>query len=113
MLTLTDSAVKHLQELLREKGTPGNALRISVERGGCAGMSYEMKLDDPDQRDFSEERDGVKVVVDPASMEYLSGSTIDYSDDLAGAGFRIQNPKATRSCGCGTSFEPAPDAGAR
>jgi iron-sulfur cluster assembly accessory protein len=113
MLTLTDSAVKHLQELLREKGTSGNALRISVERGGCAGMSYEMKLDDPDARDYSEERDGVKVIVDPASMEYLSGSTIDYSDDLAGAGFRIQNPKATRSCGCGTSFEPAPGAEAR
>lgn len=113
MLTLTDSAVKHLQELLREKGAPGNALRISVERGGCAGMSYEMKLDDPHERDFSEGRDGVKVVVDPASMEYLSGSTIDYSDDLAGAGFRIRNPKAARSCGCGTSFEPAPGAEAR
>jgi iron-sulfur cluster assembly protein len=110
MLTLTDSAVKHLQELLREKGAPGKALRISVERGGCAGMSYGMTLDDPDERDFSEEREGVKVVVDPASMEYLSGSTVDYSDDLAGAGFRIQNPKAARSCGCGTSFEPAQDA---
>jgi iron-sulfur cluster assembly protein len=112
MLTLTDSAVKHLQELLREKGAPGKALRISVERGGCAGMSYEMALDDPDEKDFSEARDGVKVVVDPASLQYLDGSTIDYSDDLAGAGFRIRNPHAARSCGCGTSFEPAPDAGA-
>jgi len=112
MLTLTDSAVKHLQELLREKGEPGKALRISVERGGCAGMSYTMALDEPGDVDFSEGRDGVKVVVDPASLPYVSGSTIDYSDDLAGAGFRILNPRAVRSCGCGTSFEAAPEAGA-
>jgi iron-sulfur cluster assembly protein len=107
MLTLTDSAVKHLQELLREKGGPGRALRISVERGGCAGMSYEMRLDEPGASDFSAGRDGVKVVVDPESLPFLSGSTVDYSDDLAGAGFRIRNPNAARSCGCGTSFEPA------
>ena len=109
MLTLTDSAVKHLQDLIREKGVPGKALRISVERGGCAGMSYEMALDEPHDGDFSEGRDGVKVVVDPASLPYVTGSTIDYSDDLAGAGFRIQNPRAVRSCGCGTSFEPTPE----
>ena len=112
MLTLTDSAVKHLQELLREKGEPGNALRIYVERGGCAGMSYEMKLDGENADDFSEGRDGVKVVVDPTSLPYVDGSTIDYSDDLAGAGFRIQNPRAVRACGCGTSFEPAPETAA-
>ena len=111
MLTLTDSAVKHLQELIREKDASGKALRISVERGGCAGMSYEMALDEPRGDDFSEARDGVKVVVDPASLQYLTGSTIDYSDDLAGAGFRIRNPHAARSCGCGTSFEPAAQSG--
>ena len=112
MLTLTDSAVKHLQELLREKDAPGKALRIYVERGGCAGMSYGMTLDDTMDGDFSEARDGVKVVVDAASMQYLDGSTLDYSDDLAGAGFRIRNPHAARSCGCGTSFEPAAETGA-
>ena len=112
MLTLTDSAVKHLQDLIREKSADGKALRISVERGGCAGMSYEMALDEPHDGDFSEGRDGVSVVVDPASLQYLSGSTVDYSDDLAGAGFRIRNPHAARSCGCGTSFEPAPEAAA-
>jgi iron-sulfur cluster assembly protein len=112
MLTITDSAVKHLQELLLEKSEPGKALRISVERGGCAGMSYSMSLDEPNAADFTEGREGVKVVVDPASLPYVSGSTIDYSDDLAGAGFRIVNPRATRSCGCGTSFEPAPEGGA-
>ena len=112
MLTLTDSAVKHLQDLLRENGAPGKALRIYVERGGCAGMSYEMKLDGENDGDFSEGRDGVKVVVDPASLPFVDGSTIDYSDDLAGAGFRIRNPRAVRSCGCGTSFEPAAETGA-
>ena len=109
MLTLTDSAVKHLQDLLRGNDAPGKSLRIYVERGGCAGMSYEMKLDEEKEGDFSEGRDGVKVVVDPASLPYVDGSTIDYSDDLAGAGFRINNPRAVRSCGCGTSFEPAPE----
>ena len=107
MLTLTDSAVQHLRGLIAEKGEDGQALRIWIERGGCAGMSYEMKLDSPTPADFAAERDGVKVVVDPESLQYLQGSTIDYCDDLAGTGFRIQNPKAARSCGCGTSFEPA------
>lgn len=109
MLTLTDNAVKHLRALIEEKGEPGKALRIFIEKGGCAGMSYGMSLDDPQTVDFTAERDGVKVIVDPNSLEYLTGSTVDYCDDLAGTGFRIQNPKAARSCGCGTSFEPAPE----
>lgn len=109
MLTLTDNAVKHLRALIEEKGEPGKALRIFIEKGGCAGMSYGMSLDDPQAADFTAERDGVKVIVDPNSLEYLTGSTVDYCDDLAGTGFRIQNPKAARSCGCGTSFEPAPE----
>jgi iron-sulfur cluster assembly accessory protein len=107
MLTLTDAAVKHLHSLVEEKGEPGKALRIFIERGGCAGMSYGMTLDDPQPADYAAERDGVKVIVDPDSLQYLEGSTIDYCDDLAGTGFRINNPKASRSCGCGTSFEPA------
>jgi iron-sulfur cluster assembly protein len=110
MLTLTDSAVQHLRGLVAEKGVEGQALRIWIERGGCAGMSYEMKLDAPKDTDFTAEKDGMKVVVDPESLQYLQGSTIDYCDDLAGTGFRIQNPKAARSCGCGTSFEPAAEA---
>ncbi len=108
MLTLTESAAKHLQSMLDEKGVPGKALRIFIETGGCAGMSYGMTLDEPNEGDFTAERDGVKVVVDPNSIQYLQGSTVDYCDDLAGTGFRIHNPNATRSCGCGTSFEPAP-----
>jgi iron-sulfur cluster assembly protein len=109
MLTLTDSAVKHLQSLIEEKGEPGKALRIYIERGGCAGLSYGMTLDEPQAADFAAERDGVKVIVDPESLSYLQGSTVDYCDDLTGTGFRINNPNAARSCGCGTSFEAAPD----
>ena len=107
MLTLTDSAVKYLRTLVEEKGEPGKALRIYIERGGCAGMSYGMTLDEPKPDDFAAERDGMKVIVDPDSLQYVEGSTVDYCDDLTGTGFRIQNPKASRSCGCGTSFEPA------
>ena len=70
-------------------------------------MSYGMMLDTEQAGDFSAEREGVKVIVDAAGMQYLQGSTVDYCDDLAGTGFRIQNPNASRSCGCGTSFEPA------
>lgn len=109
MLTLTDSAVKHLRTLLDEKGAPEKALRIYIERGGCAGMNYEMTLDEPQPEDYAAERDGVRVIVDPNSLQFLRGSTIDYCDDLAGTGFRIQNPNAARSCGCGTSFEPSPE----
>ena len=107
MLTLTENAARHLRTMIEEKGEPGKCLRIFIERGGCAGMSYGMTLDGEQPGDFAAERDGMKVVVDAASLEYLQGSTIDYCDDLAGTGFRIQNPKASRSCGCGTSFEPA------
>ena len=107
MLTLTDSAVKHLHSLVAEKGDPGKALRIYIEKGGCAGLSYGMTLDDPAEDDYAAERDGVKVIVDPESLNYLSGASIDYCDDLTGTGFRIHNPNAARSCGCGTSFEAA------
>jgi iron-sulfur cluster assembly accessory protein len=105
MITVTDSAFQHLQALVLEKGEPGKGLRIFVESGGCAGMQYGMSLDDVQAGDEIIEKDTVKVFVDPQSLQYLDGSTVDYSDDLAGAGFRIHNPKAVRSCGCGTSFE--------
>ena len=110
MLTVTDSAVQQLQTLVREQNDPAKGLRIFVEKGGCAGMQYGMSLDVPQADDRLFERGGVKVIVDPASAGFLEGCTVDYADDLAGAGFRIQNPNAVRSCGCGTSFETA-DAG--
>lgn len=106
MITLTDSAVQQLRALVGEKGDAAKGLRIFIERGGCAGLQYGMTLDEANDGDEVAERDGVKVIIDPESAPFLRGSTIDYSDDLAGAGFRIKNPNAVRSCGCGTSFEP-------
>jgi len=105
MINLTDSAVRQLQTLARESGEPAKGLRLFVESGGCAGMQYGMLLDEAKADDEIFEREGVQVIVDPESASFLRGSTIDYSDDLAGAGFRIRNPNAVRSCGCGTSFE--------
>jgi iron-sulfur cluster assembly accessory protein len=109
MITVTDSAFHQLQTLVQERGEPEKGLRIFVESGGCAGMQYGMTLDAPQAGDEVFEKGGVKVLVDPTSLGFLNGSTVDYSDDLAGAGFRIHNPNAVRSCGCGTSFEAAAD----
>ena len=116
MITVTDSAVKHLRSLLAERDEPvGAGLRIFVENGGCSGMQYGMSFDQPKADDEVAERDGVRVVVDPKSATFLQGSVVDYEDSLTGTGFRIQNPNARRTCGCGTSFEPdlAAGAGAR
>ena len=107
MIHVTDPAIRQLQVLVSEQEDPAKGLRIYVERGGCAGLQYGMGLDLAKEGDEIVERDGVKVIVDGESAHFLNGSTIDYSDDLAGAGFRIMNPNAARSCGCGTSFEPA------
>jgi len=112
MITVTDSAIRHLQSLVAEKEEPGKGLRIFVEHGGCAGMQYGMGLDAPKEGDELVERDGVRVMIDPESLGFLKGATIDYCDDLTGTGFRIQNPNAVRSCGCGTSFETEEAAGA-
>ena len=112
MITITDSAILFIREKLAEKGgeseSPGTTgLRLLVEKGGCAGMQYAMKFDDQEDGDAVFERDGVRVLVDQGSLVYLDGVALDYSDALTDAGFKILNPNAARSCGCGTSFEPA------
>jgi iron-sulfur cluster assembly accessory protein len=114
MIIVTDSAVKQLQTLLAEEPeAAGKGLRIFVEHGGCAGLQYGMTLDERKDGDFVFDRDGVQVLVDEESGKYLGGATLDFADGLTGAGFRIQNPNAVRSCGCGTSFEASEaDAGA-
>ena len=109
MIQVTEPAIRQLQVMLREQEDQTVGLRISVDQGGCAGLQYGMGFAHPEPGDEVVERDGVKVIVAQQSRHFLEGSTIDYSDDLAGAGFRIQNPNAARSCGCGTSFEPAGD----
>ena len=105
-ITLTSIATVKVGELIAAEGVDEVlALRVAVKPGGCSGFNYDMFFDsefadDDVLRDFA----GVKVVVDPQSAELLTGSTLDYSDSLQGAGFHITNPNATRTCGCGNSF---------
>ncbi len=106
MITLTDQAAVALLTLIASKGS-GEGLRLAVEKGGCAGLQYVMEIDSARPSDTVIEHNGAKVFIDPESAEKLEGSLLDYEDGLSGAGFRIRNPHATRSCGCGTSFEPA------
>ena len=108
-ISLTGSAAAHLRVLLEERDASPDemGLRLFVEKGGCAGMNYSMKIDLPRDLDAIAERDGVRVFVDPESLVFLRGSEVDYVDALNDAGFKIHNPNAARSCGCGTSFEPA------
>jgi len=106
MINLTDNAVNHLRSLAGDRqATQAMPLRIDVERGGCAGLQYAMSFCSPQPGDHAIERDGVTVFVAPEAAEFMRGSVIDYFDGLTGAGFKIQNPNAVRSCGCGTSFE--------
>ena len=104
-ITLTDPAVAKVGELLAQEGNPDLALRVAVRPGGCSGFSYEMFFDtDVADDDVQISFDPVRVVVDPSSASLLSGSTLDYKDGLQGAGFSINNPNASRTCGCGQSF---------
>lgn len=105
MITVTDNAARALLDLVREKGT-AKGLRLGVEKGGCAGLQYAMTLGDPDAGDLVVAHLGSQVFVEAGSVEQLEGCTLDYEEGLAGSGFRIHNPRAARSCGCGTSFEP-------
>jgi iron-sulfur cluster assembly protein/iron-sulfur cluster insertion protein len=94
-----------VKELLDAEGNPQMFLRVAVRPGGCSGMSYEMFFDsDLASDDVKAEFGPVKVVVDPASEQYLTGATLDFKDGLQGAGFSINNPNVTRTCGCGQSF---------
>jgi iron-sulfur cluster insertion protein len=105
VITLTDTAASKVKELLDAEGEPELALRVAVRPGGCSGYSYEMFFDgDVATDDELAEFSGVKVIVDPSSAQLLNGATLDYKDGLQNAGFAIDNPNATRSCGCGQSF---------
>lgn len=104
-VTLTDMAVVKVRELVSAEGDPNLALRMAVRPGGCSGFSYEMFFDtEIEDDDIVEQFEDVRVVVDPQSAERLRGSTLDYKDGLMGAGFAIDNPNVSRSCGCGNSF---------
>jgi len=101
--TVTDRAYARLAEIARLTGQT-KALRVAVEGGGCSGFQYDIKLDDPQSDDLVLERAGHKVLVDAVSLPFLTGAVIDFTEELIGARFVIQNPNATASCGCGTSF---------
>ena len=103
-VTVTDRAAKRITEIVAGEAA-ARALRISVEGGGCSGFQYKFDLvPEAAPDDVVLERSGAKVVIDQVSLGFLAGSEVDFVDDLIGASFRIKNPKATASCGCGTSF---------
>ncbi len=105
VLNVTPNAVTVIRNLLTERSIPDHALRVFVSGGGCSGMQYGMAFEE-NARDFDRvvQVDGVRLLVDPTSLMYLQGATIDYIDSLMGGGFRIDNPNAVSSCGCGHSF---------
>lgn len=103
MITVTTSAKARLKELLALKKQP-LALRVYVVGGGCSGMQYGFKFEQPTEEDMVIEQDGVRVAVDPFSLMYLSGSEVDFKTNLTGSAFTVTNPNATTTCSCGSSF---------
>ncbi len=107
MITLTERAATELIDLMTSQDKRDAALRVWVAGGGCSGLSYGMALDDnaPEAEDQVFEDKGVKLYIDPLSLGYMSGASVDYVEDTLGGGFKIENPNATSSCGCGSSFK--------
>lgn len=104
-VVLTDSAISRLKALLEERKTPNAGLRIAVRGGGCSGLSYAMEwAEAPKERDKVFEREGVRVFVDPKSFLYLMGTELVFEQSLMASGFKLNNPQAKTSCGCGESF---------
>jgi len=106
VITLSAGAASKLQALMQEKQLDSRyALRVFVAGGGCSGLQYGMTFDDQQQQDDLElEQNGMRMIIDPLSLRYLQGASIDYVDSLMGGGFKIDNPNAVASCGCGHSF---------
>jgi len=104
-LKITSDAVVRINQLLATKDNPDLMLRVYIQGGGCSGFQYGFQFDDTQQDDdISIEQEGVKVLVDMLSLQYLEGAEIDYKDDLLGSRFLVNNPNATTTCGCGSSF---------
>jgi iron-sulfur cluster assembly accessory protein len=102
--TVTDRAATRISQILQGEGRD-SVLRVSVEGGGCSGFQYRFEIEPAGTpEDLVIERAGATVVIDPVSLQYLTGSKLDFVDDLIGAAFQVVNPNATASCGCGTSF---------
>ena len=105
LISVTEQAANKLASLLQEKGQPEGALRLKVIGGGCSGLQYVMDLvDGPKERDILVPTQSVRLVVDPKSALFVSGSVLDYSEDLQKGGFKVTNPNAVAHCSCGESF---------
>jgi len=105
MIHVTEKAAKKIRELLAKEGVPAGGLRLGVQGGGCSGLTYVMRLEaQARERDKVIEENGARVFVDPKSFVYLEDVTLDFEETLMRQGFVFQNPRATHSCGCGTSF---------
>ena len=110
MVTLTDIAASKVKELMNgQADSPEAGLRVAVRGGGCSGFQYALAFDEQRDGDQVFEHEGIKVLVDPASLRYVDGSTVDYTESLMGAGFEVQNPNVVASCGCGSSFRVKDD----
>jgi iron-sulfur cluster assembly protein len=108
VINVTDSAVRQLRRLLAEQPqASGKGLRVQIVKGGCSGLHYEMALDEKRASDEVVQRDGVEFFIDNESAGYLRDATLDFRDGLTSVGFQITNPNASRTCGCGSSFEAA------
>ena len=105
IVSFTPSAVAECKSLLANAKNAGKKLRLYVEQGGCSGMQYGMVFDQQREGDLVSEQDGVAAVVDEVSAQYLRGTVVDFSDELTGGGFKLKNPNARQSCGCGKSFQ--------
>jgi len=107
MITITEQAAAKIKDILAEENNPSLKLRVFVQGGGCSGFSYGFTLDEEQaEDDWDFEQSGIHVLVDSMSGGYLQGATIDYTEDSMGSSFRIDNPQATTTCGCGSSFSP-------
>jgi len=105
LIKVTPTAAQKVSALLRKQGRPEGVLRVAVVGGGCSGLQYKMDLQDqPANRDFLVHSGGIKVVVDPKSALYVTGSELDFVDALQDGGFKVKNPNAVNSCSCGESF---------
>ncbi len=105
IVSVTENAAAEIKSLLQQSENAGKTLRLFVEQGGCSGMQYSLTFDERRTDDLSADAHGVSVVVDPFSAKYLLGAVVDFSDSRTAGGFKISNPNARQSCGCGKSFE--------
>jgi iron-sulfur cluster assembly protein len=112
-IKLTESAAGKLKELLSSQPDTGQALRVAVRGGGCSGFQYALALDQPKEDDHVFQDQGVSVLVDKVSMQFVFGSQVDYVEGLQGAGFQVNNPNVVAACGCGSSFQVREDAAER